>query len=107
MDIEVTFPASGCIQIHSHKLLGDPASEICNQFVERVLQSTGVLSLSIHGVQGRRNRRGRHPRIPTATVNFCAKTRTRQQIVEEICARLMGSVPGNYVYSSNPDAPAA
>jgi heavy metal translocating P-type ATPase len=105
MDIEITFPATGCIQIHSQKLLGDPASEICNQFVERVLHSSGVLSLSIQGAHGRGKRRARNARVPTATVNFCAKSRTRRQIVEEICGRLMGSVAGNFRYSSNPHDP--
>jgi len=112
MDIEVTFPATDCIQIHSQKLLGDPANEICHQFIRGVLQSTGVLSLSIHGThasgepQTRKRKSPKQPtrwnRVPSATVSFCSKTRTRRQVVAEICTRLTGGLPGNFSYSASP-----
>jgi heavy metal translocating P-type ATPase len=108
MDIEVSFPGRGCIQIHSRQLLGDPASPVCSQFVERVMDSPGVISLSIHGASRSGRRRRTAERIPSAIVRYCPRTRTRRQVVDEICRRLTGETSGLFSYSTSAaDGPQA
>src|SRR5262245_23201193 len=101
MDIEVSFPGRGCIQIQSRQLLGDPASPICSRFVERVMDSPGVISLSIHGATRTGRRRWHGERIPSAIVRYCPRTQTRRKIVEEICRRLTGETAGQFSYSTS------
>jgi Cu2+-exporting ATPase len=101
MDVEVTFPGSGLIQIHSQKLLGDVGSDTCRLFVRRVMDSSGVLSLSIHGSPVRRGARAPGAAVAAALVRYCPKTRTRRQVIEEICARLIGDFPPNFRYDTH------
>lgn len=107
MDVEITFPGHGNIQIHSQELLGDPQSAVCSQFVERVMNSPGVVSLSIHTAHPALKRRIHRYATPAAIVQYCTSTRTRRQVVEEICNRLAEGSPGNFYTTSPHDAKPA
>jgi Cu2+-exporting ATPase len=100
MDVEVSFPQSGCIEIKSRQLLADPASEVCAQFVRRVMHSPGVLSLSIHGMRTKQGRPTHNAGEPSAIVRYCTRTRTRGQAVDEICGRLTGEASGKFSYNT-------
>jgi Cu2+-exporting ATPase len=102
MDITVTYPAAGRIHFHSSFLFGDPANELCQEFVRRVIDSAGVLSITIKSSQGTGGKRSRR-RSPVAEVHYCAKSRTRREAIEEIYARLLGGGgPQNFFYSTSP-----
>jgi len=100
MDIEVSFPGAGCIRISSRALLGNPGSNLCRQFVERVMGTAGVLSMSIHGTSGGVGRRIERCQTPAVEVQYCRRTRTRRQIVAEISQRLIAEGHGNFSYST-------
>jgi len=100
MDIKVTYPAPGLIHFQSNFLFGDPGNELCHEFVNRMIQSTAVKGVVIKGVKQSSGRRRSHP-TAVAEVQYCVKSRTRRQAVEELYARLMGETPPNYYYSES------
>ena len=100
MDISVTFPESGAIEICSQELLADPSSETCSTLMRRILQSAGVLSLSLHGTKPKARRTPHGHRI-SAVVRYCTRTKNRKEIVEEICRQLTGESSGQYSYNGS------
>ncbi|MFN0053829.1 MAG: HAD-IC family P-type ATPase, partial [Planctomycetales bacterium] len=101
MDITVTYPAAGRIDFHSEFLFGDPSNALCEEFVRRIIDTTGVLGITIKSRKvavGQRPRRG----TSVAEIHYCVKTRTRSQAVDEIYARLLGAADPNYFYNDSP-----
>lgn len=101
MDITVTYPAAGRIHFHSSFLFADPGNELCQEFVRRVIDGAGVLSITIKSAKSSTGKRTRS-REPVAEVQYCVKSKTRRQAVEEIYARLLGGGPANFFYTNSP-----
>jgi len=106
MDLCVTFPAVGRIRIQSLALFGDPNSDACREFSHRVMQTPGVLGLTIHGHRRAKSRKVRR-QVPAAEVHYCPKTHSRRQAVREIYARLMNEEAGNFYYDTRSQSAAA
>ena len=104
MDITVTYPSAGRIHFHSSFLFADPGNELCQEFVRRVIDGAGVLSITIKSAKSSGGRRTR-TREPVAEVQYCVKSRTRRQAVEEIYGRLLGaeSGPQHFFYNNSPN----
>src|SRR5262245_23033177 len=101
MDITVTYPAAGKIHFHSKFLFADPQNELCQEFVRRVIDTTGVLGITIKSARSHSGRKTRR-RTPVAEVQYCVRSRTRRQAVEEIYTQLLGGSNGNFFYSTSP-----
>ena len=104
MDITVTYPSAGRIDFHSEFLFADPNNELCHEFVRRVIDSTGVLSITIKTPPKAGRSRSKSA---VAEVHYCVKTKTRRQAVEEIYTRLLGGNAGNFFYNTSPSAAGA
>src|SRR5579871_3759866 len=101
-DLKVTFPGPGRIRIRSKALFGDATGHVSRRFANHVMASQSVLSLSIRG--HRSNSRRKQADIgPVAEVHYCAKSRTRQQAVQEICKQLLAASADNVYYDTNPE----
>lgn len=81
MDISVSFPAEGRIQLRSRFLFADPDAEHCRRFVERVRVTEGVNSVVVKGAGGLLG-------ANSAEIRYCPKTHTRQEAIAAIYARL-------------------
>src|SRR5580698_4878504 len=102
MQYHVSFPAPGRIHIQSEALFRNPTSDVCVEFARRVMGSPGVLHLSIHGLSEGKwqpDRPGQYSAL--AEVQYCVKTLTRRQAVEQICNRLLSGSNGNFCYNTD------
>src|ERR1700744_3558349 len=97
MQLHVSFPAPGRIHIQSETLFRNPTSDACVEFARRVMGSPGVLHLSIHGLRVNKWQADRPDLYSAlAEVQYCPKTLTRHQAVEQICSRLLSGSNGNF-----------
>ncbi|MDR3639562.1 MAG: heavy metal translocating P-type ATPase [Isosphaeraceae bacterium] len=81
MDISVSFPAEGRIQLRSRFLFADPSGEHCRRFVERVRITEGVNSVTVKGAGGLLG-------ANLAEIRYCPKTYSRDAAIAAIYARL-------------------
>ncbi len=100
MDIRVTYPVPGQIHFESETLFADTSSEICQEFVRRMLGSAAVTGMTIKGAKNSKGRRA-DGATAMAEVHYCMKTRTRRQAVDELYERLLGTSDENFYYDEN------
>ena len=83
IDLAISCPAAGQIQLRSRFLFADPEADHCQEFIERIVGSSQVKSFVL------RARRG------AVEIGYCPQSNTRQQALKALRSSLTGTKPTN------------